>query len=186
MIPKLWVSAGEVLASALIQTTLEPRQTSENCSPNTPSADSGRWARVLQSTRVHKGKWGPQQECIDRVFQFSLQGGAKGSGDTTIEKACMGQTGACMHCCCSQRQGELYLKKCFVFFSLPGSSFWIKICQTSQICGSIPMNQLFLTVSNDIDFAWLLLNSDSSKMFSHAMLFPISSWTMLLNYCGLE
>ena len=76
--PKFWVSAGGALASALIQATLEPRQTSENCYPNTPSADAGRWAWVLQSTRAQKGKWGPQQEGIGGVFQFSLQGGAEG------------------------------------------------------------------------------------------------------------
>ena len=85
MMPKFWVSAGEALASALIQATLEPRPTSEKCSPNTPSADAGRWAGVLQSTRVQKGKRGPQQERIDGVFQFSLQGRAKGSGDTIRE-----------------------------------------------------------------------------------------------------
>lgn len=107
-----------MLASALIQATLAPRQTSENCSPNTPSADAGRWAWVLQSSRACRGTWGPQQECIDGVFQFSLQGGAEGSGDTTIGRASGGPLGHA-HCCCSQRQGELYLnlKKCFVFFT---------------------------------------------------------------------
>lgn len=107
-----------MLASALIQATLAPRQTSENCSPNTPSADAGRWAWVLQSSRARRGTWGPQQECIDGVFQFSLQGGAEGSGDTTIGRASVGPLGHA-YCCCSQRQGELYLnlKKCFVFFT---------------------------------------------------------------------
>lgn len=49
-----------------------------------------------------------------------------------------------------------------------------------------PMNNLFLTMSNEMSFAQSPLNSNPSKMFSHVILFSVLCCMMLSNYHGLE